>query len=376
MDMENRYNVIWADDEVDILLKDMQYFFDKKGISVIPCNTAEDAFATITKDYDFIDGIIVDAKFSRDGSSFEDTGKSFPGLTYFIHHLESARQQYGKPLPCWILTGYGDLLRDKYDLEDLEIFEDIVDKKSPSIEKWLDEMCARIGECRSEEFLLRQSNPNLFTLCTEGFLGKERAHDLLSILKYEKKAEGEPPVVLIRNMVEEILDLMINKRVIPDGVDVQSKVSILPRALKLRAVAQKLMIPLYIPDALAFLCNVSSLAHSGTIEHRIQESLGGQNLVVSFIAVLRVVMEWLGPFLDSYEEEPISEVEDLLPGYHGGKLYPYSWFVKLDDGNRTAEIRERDTRSYKKGSDVQVKLSGRQNVKGLPIIEDIKPLRR
>ena len=367
MDMENRYNVVWADDEIDVLLRDMQYFFDKKGISVIPCNTAEDAFATIEKEHDFIDGIIVDAKFSRDGSSFEETGRSFPGLAYFIQHLESIRRQFGKPFPCWIFTGYGDLLLDKYDQEvDLASFEGIVDKKAPSIEEWLEEMCVRMGECRSEDFLIRQSNPGMFALCSDAFLGKEKAYDLLDILKYERGCRNEdPPVILIRNMVEEILDLMICRGVIPNGVDVQKKDSIIPRALKLRAVAINAGIPSYIPDALIYLCDVSSICHSDTMEKKVQEAFEIHSLERSFIMALRVVMEWLGQFLESFVGEPVQVGDDLLPGYLSGKLYPRTWFVKLDGGKETAEIRNRDTKSYKKGSDVQVKLSDKENAKGL-----------
>ena len=238
-------------------------------------------------------------------------------------------------------------------------------------------MCERMGECRSEEFLIRQSNPGLFALCTDAFLGKEKAHVLLDILKHESDGINEESLAIqIRNMVEEILDLMISRGVIPNGVDVQKKSSIIPRALKLRNVAINARIPSFIPDALVYLCDVSSICHSDTMEKKVQEAFDIHSLERSFIMALRVVMEWLGPFLESFNGESVQVGEDLLPGYLSGKLYPKTWFVKLDDGKETAEIRNKDTRSYKKGSDVQVKLSDKENTRGLPIIDDIKPLNR
>ena len=175
--MEHYYNVIWADDDVDILLGEINYLFKRNGINIIPFTSAKPAIEHIQKNPHFIDAIIVDAKFPRNGESIQEEGKSFPGLSLFMHELSALRNEYKMPYPCWIFTGYGSLLREKYDLDDLAGFEDDIIKKGDSVrvlEEWIESMCEKISQTRSNEFKLRQDNFKLFELCSDSYLGSLR----------------------------------------------------------------------------------------------------------------------------------------------------------------------------------------------------------
>lgn len=381
--MDHCYNIVWADDEIDALLIDKKTQFERKGMSLIPCRTASEAIDEIERNASFVDGIIVDAKFSMDGEAVEESGRSVPGLTLFMHKLDGLREKLGRPLPCWIFTGYGDLLYDRYDENDLAPFERIVDKNAnyALIEDWLEEICDRIKETTSDEFHLRQTHAGLFALCSEGYLGMNRATDLLEVLSYEKDVHGQTdPAVQIRNLVDSILDLLVKRGVIPFTVGSQSRISLLPRALKLRDIARDKDIPSYIVDSVVLLCNVSELVHPDTPAKLAVESDKAPYLYPLLISALKTVMHWLKPYLDSLPACPDESLENgrgssLLPGYRKGKVFPSSWYVLLEDRTSTAPLRRDLTEnSFKKGAEVQVRLSEDRSRDGKPFVEDIKPL--
>ena len=133
--MEHLYNVIWADDNIQALLEDGRSLFERNGIQLIPFTNAQEAIGYLENNARFIDAIIVDAKFSKAGEAFDEEGKSFPGLSLFMRQLSGLRKTYGMPYPCWIYTGFGDLLLDKYDADDLAEFEGVIDKKSNYVRK-------------------------------------------------------------------------------------------------------------------------------------------------------------------------------------------------------------------------------------------------
>ena len=213
--MAHLYNVIWADDNIQALLEDGRSLFERNGIQLIPFTNAQEAIDYLENNARFIDAIIVDAKFSKAGEAFDEEGKSFPGLSLFMRQLSGLRKTYGMPYPCWIYTGFGDLLLDKYDADDLAEFEGVIDKKSnyDARKEWIESMCERIAETKTEAFRVRQENADLFALCTENYLGKDVEKQLLDILTF-KEGDEVAPFNKFRDVEEEILDLLAREGVI------------------------------------------------------------------------------------------------------------------------------------------------------------------
>jgi hypothetical protein len=188
--MEHWYNVVWADDEIDILLQDNGSLFKRNGINIIPFTAAKPAINYIREHPQFVDAIIIDAKFSKDGEAVQEEGRSFPGLSLFMKELSSLRNEFQMPYPCWIFSGYGDLLRDKYDKEDLEGFEENIIRKGANyyaLREWVESICEKISYTRSEEFKIRQENSQLFELCTEYYLGTAVEMKLYQVLHIRVK---------------------------------------------------------------------------------------------------------------------------------------------------------------------------------------------
>ena len=365
--MAHLYNVIWADDNIQSLLEDSRSLFERNGIKITPFINAKDAIDYIECNASFIDGIIVDAKFSKSGEAFDEEGKSFPGLSLFMQQLSSLRKTYGMPFPCWIYTGYGDLLLDKYDADDLDGFEGVIDKKSnfDARKEWVESMCERISETKSEAFRVRQENADLFSLCTEQYLGKDVEKQLLDILLY-KDDDETAPFNTFRDIEEEILDLLVKRGIIDNKTQ---KIAIGDRIDRLDS-AYKGKIPQYIIPSLKLLLSSSSLSHAGTLEKGAVNSGQAPYLYATLLMALKTIMVWLKPFVDNFKKavpietgpddapKPKREPDPNLMGTEVGRLLVKHWQVKLD-GNRYAFVdRQMEIpRSYKPGMKIRVRTS-------------------
>ena len=359
--MEHCYNVVWADDDVQSLLEDYNSLFERNGINIIPFESAKPAIDYIRANCNLIDGIIVDAKFSRDGEAVQEEGRSFPGLSMFMQELNSLRNEANMPYPCWIFTGYGDLLRDKYDSDDLSGFEDEIIRKGANFEiikEWVSSMCEKIALIQSKEFKLRQENSKLFELCTETYLGRSMSQTLLNILDCESKNE-QIIFTSFRDVLEEMLNLLVRDGIIDN---LTAKTAINERISKLEK-AYKDRLPQYVVPSLKLLLVSSPLSHSGT-----QEKEDVQNGVVPFmyetlLITLKNIVPWFKSFIDTERMikankdisgetvTPSSEhqVSDTTPidsrPSESGVLTVSFWSVRLDNGQyaRIDKNRERYT---------------------------------
>lgn len=335
--MEHYYNIVWADDDIDILLEDIQGLFTRNGINIIPFTSARPAIDCIRKNHEFIDAIIVDAKFSKDGESFQEEGKSFPGLSLFMQELSSLRNEFKMPYPCWIFTGYGELLRDKYDKEDLAGFEDEIVRKGANYEtlkEWVASICDKIALTSSKEFKIRQENSKLFELCTESYLGHESAQRLLSILDY-KKSNKEDLFNIMRKVLEEILDLFVKDGLIDDITD---KISINARIRQVESTYGN-NLPQYVIPSMKLLLVSSPFSHSDTRETADFNDGRAPFLYESLLYTLKNLLCWLKPFIDSERVRKANNkpYEGLDNQYDDsdqqiGELKVGSWSVKLKSG--------------------------------------------
>ena len=393
MNMDHLYNVIWADDEVDALLQDSESRFQKYGISIIPFHDATSAIEYVKTNSSFVDALIVDGKFpSTEGEAVQEEGRSFPGLSKFMRELSSLRRETGQPLPCWIYTGYGSLLLDKYDEADLDGFEGVVDKKSDreTTREWLTGMCERIAETKTESFRIRQENPEIFALCSDRYLGKSTERVLLDILSYKKDDETEP-FNRFRDILEEVMDLLVKESIIGGSTQ---KTAINDRIDKLDK-AFKGKLPQYIIHSLKLLLSSSALSHSGTTEKKEVEEGRAPYMYETLEMTLKTVLIWLRSFVDNNrtkrERQNVANAElasleqkemqpaasapanapsdqtkpfindPSLEGTEVGFLSVKTWSVRV--GSTYAQIsRDRIERSWKPGLRIRVRLG--KNYKG------------
>lgn len=306
--MEHLYNIVWADDNIDILLQDNLALFEKEGIYIHPFTEADSAIKYIRSNSSFVDAVITDAKFARrKGETFQEEGTSFPGLSEFIRHIDGLRRETGNPLPCWIFTGYGDLLWQKYEAEDLEGFNGVVDKKSNynALKAWIKEMCSTIAETKTEAFRIRQENPECFALCDDRYIGKKCEKVLLDILSYKKDDEVDP-FNRFRDILEEVLDLLVRKGIIGGLTE---KTNINSRIDKFSSACARTAPQYIVPTMKLLLCS-SALSHSDSTEKN--EVIAGRApyMYDTLVLALKTLLIWLKPFVDSIDQNASSpEVE-------------------------------------------------------------------
>lgn len=314
--MEHCYNVVWADDEIDSLLEINRARFERKGIFIIPFQDANPAIEYILEHPQFVDGIIVDAKFSINGAPVDETSNKTPGLSKFLQSLGAMRAQTGMPLPCWIFTGYGDTLGVRYTEEDLEPFEGVISKKANSveIEEWLDEMCSKIRETQNEDFQIRQENADLFAMCTDMYIGEDKASYLMDIIKFDRTKEGVTPFHPIRMLLESTLNLLQQRGVIQGSFSPTANGERAHWLLANNKVGETMTkMPSFVVDSFLMLAHNSSMSHPENKEvpnnydsHEFYANRAPYMFPLMFNA-LRTVLTWTKYYLDTKPEPFVSQ---------------------------------------------------------------------
>lgn len=297
--MDHLYNVVWADDEIDTLLEDSKSQFARAGIEIIPFHDAASAIDYVRNNASFVDGIISDAKYPKAGEAFQEEGKSFPGLSFLMQNLSGLRKECKQPFPCWIYTGYGELLLDKYDNEnDLSCFEGVIDKKASydQTKDWIQSICDRIAVTKSPEFKIRQANPEIFALCTDNYLGKTLEREMYDIIAYQHE-DNVDPFNRFRDVVEEIMDLLYREGQI---TGVSEKISIKARIdqFEQKQKNNRNGIPEYIIPSLRLLLSSSALSHSDTLEKKEVIQGHAPRMYDTLLTMMTTVLIWLKIFID------------------------------------------------------------------------------
>jgi len=120
--LNNSYNIIWVDDEIDTILStnEIKGILKLKGINIIAkAHTSTEFRSTMDLHYDKVDSVITDANFNklttipnseRDVSGFED--------------LRTCIEKYNikRIIPFYIYSGRSVYLEEKYDNDELEYF--------------------------------------------------------------------------------------------------------------------------------------------------------------------------------------------------------------------------------------------------------------
>lgn len=316
MDMGHLYNIVWADDEIAILLENNRARFEKKGLNIIPFPNADTAIKYILDHPQLVDGIIVDGKFSTDGSPVDESSSRMPGLAKFMQKLSAMRAETRMPLPCWIFTGFGEQLRRKFDDDLLEPFEDVISKSANYlvIDEWLDAMCDKIRETQNEDFKIRQENADLFAMCTDKYLGEDKATYLMDIIKFDKTHEGVTPFHPIRMLLESTLCLLESRGII------QGTFSPTANGEKARWLRDNnridqtsMRMPSFVIDSITMLAHNSSMSHPENKEdpnnydsHEFFQGRAPYMFELMFNA-LRTVLSWVKYYLDNHPAPFVSK---------------------------------------------------------------------
>lgn len=303
--MDHLYNIVWADDEIDSLLVDMGNLFEKNGLKIVPFNAATPAIEYIRSKSSFVDGIIIDGKFSINGEAFQEEGHSFPGLSEFMRELSGLRRITGNPLPCWIYTGYGDLLSSKYDQADLKGFESVVDKKGNYEAKktWVTSICEKIALTKTETFIVRQKNPELFAFCSDDYIGTANEGHLLDLLTY-KKVDGFPPFIKFRYLLENTMTLLVNEGIISQKT---STISINARIKEL----ENRHIPSFVTSGLSQWFVSSSLEHPESLEMKEFRNGNAPFIFETMLMAMKTSIVWLMKFIDQHRHDnKITTIKD------------------------------------------------------------------
>ena len=401
--MDHCYNIVWADDEIAILIENNRARFEKKGLNVIPFTNADTAIEYILKHPQFVDGIIVDGKFSTDGSPVDESSPRMPGLSRFMQKLSAMRAETKMPLPCWIFTGFGEQLRSKYDDDLLEPFEDVISKSANYrvIDEWLDAMCDKIRETQNEDFKIRQENADLFAMCTDKYLGEDKATYLMDIIKFDKTHEGVTPFHPIRMLLESTLCLLENRGII-QGTFSPTANGEKARWLRENNFINKtsMRMPFFVIDSIAMLAHNSSMSHPENKEvpnnydsHEFYQNRAPYMFPLMFNAI-RTVLTWIKHYLDDKPDPFVSQYalyqqgqlvqeaaglkqneKEIPAGYQRATLQEIKTTYKflLDNGENAIHYRREEKPDATVGDPFVVKLGDKRTAKGDWMVQKIKP---
>lgn len=295
--MDHLYNIVWADDEIDSLLEDMGGLFEKNGLKIVPFNAATPAIEHIRSKSSFVDGIIIDGKFSINGEAFQEEGWSFPGLSEFIRELSGLRRTTGNPLPCWIYTGYGDLLSSKYDQDDLKGFESVVDKKGNYEAKkaWVTSICEKIAQTKTKSFIVRQKNQELFAFCSDDYIGVANEEHLLDILTYNED-DGFPPFIKFRYLLEPTMGLLVKEGIISKKTQGSQILARIDEIKKLKDI------PSFVKSGLSQWFDSSPLEHNTEESLEMKEFSNGNAPFIfeTLLMAMKTCIVWLKRYIDQH----------------------------------------------------------------------------
>ncbi len=307
------------------------------------------------------------------------------------------------PLPCWIFTGYGDQLMQKFDDDALEPFEDVISKSAnyEVIEDWLDSMCDKIKETQNEDFRIRQENADLFAMCTDKYLGEDKATYLMDIIKFDRTHEGVTPFHPIRMLLESTLCLLENRGII-QGTFSPTANGEKARWLRENNFINKtpLRMPFFVIDSITMLAHNSSMSHPENKEvpnsydsHEFYQNRAPYMFPLMFNA-FRTVLTWIKHYLDDkpdpfvsqyalYQQGQIVQEEaghkqnekEIPAGYQRATLQEIKTTYKflLDNGENAIHYRREEKPDATVGDPFVVKLGDKKTAKGDWMVQKIKP---
>lgn len=211
-----KYNVIWVDDEVDMICEESKRLLHKYKIGVIgQAHTAQEFHEIIKHKIDRVDAIITDANFGNKEIDLIDNKNTLRGLRDIERNIERIREI--REIPFFLYTGRFDLLDDKDD-DEFRYFKETnrIFKKENGPNELFNQICLDVEHINSLEFLIRNrySNELEAAKCI-----KDNEEDLFEALKYDfsKEIDSQKTATyfnVLRKIVERIFWRSINHKII------------------------------------------------------------------------------------------------------------------------------------------------------------------
>ncbi len=153
----NAYNVIWADDEVDIFYRDeiVQKTFKKYGINILDiAHTSAELREKLTDWEDKVDAVITDGNYDKRKTNDIEESRTTSGLVDTISLISEFNRK--RIIPFFLYTGKGKMLQEKFTDGELEYFEkrDRIIKKGKTKEL-LEKIIQDVNQINSPTFRIR-----------------------------------------------------------------------------------------------------------------------------------------------------------------------------------------------------------------------------
>lgn len=120
----NVYNVIWADDEVDMYYRDVivQKTLEKAGVRIIGvAHTSSELREKLSEYEDMVDAVITDGNYDKRKTSDIEESRTTSGLVDTISLINEFNRK--RIIPFYLYTGKGKMLQEKFTDGELEYFE-------------------------------------------------------------------------------------------------------------------------------------------------------------------------------------------------------------------------------------------------------------
>lgn len=324
----NVYNIIWADDEIDMLIDEREIeSLKEKGFNLLGVARNGIELKLLMKENNNIDAVIVDANFNETDTRIISE-KDTSGLTY----ARSLYQQYEKKLPFFLYSG-----RDEEMLKEIYKFNQAFLADFPRHERWFsknhreeyDEMLKKIkavvDEVNSPRFILRNRYDAelkaAYLFDANDTILDFLVHDYLNTL--EEIAE---PFVTIRRITECLFDQCAKLKLIPpinDNINGTSKYFKFAEYKKDKVVQYRMLgsplMPKPMAVALDYMVDITQDAsHSKDgLKYKVDEYYKQTNdvmLLRSVAYILIDVLKWFTITALAHNDEEINEAtlwEDL-----------------------------------------------------------------
>ncbi len=154
---KNVYNVIWADDEVDMYVHDeiVKKTLKKAGVSIIAdAHTSSELRERLSEYEDMVDAVITDGNYDKRKTSDIEESKTTSGLVDTISLINEFNRK--RIIPFYLYTGKGKMLQDKFTDGELEYFEnrDRIFEKG-TLNKLLERIIIDVNAINSPSFRIR-----------------------------------------------------------------------------------------------------------------------------------------------------------------------------------------------------------------------------
>lgn len=282
------YKVLWIDDECnDPSLQEIaDKAFDEYSIELLGCKSAEEGLEKL-EEANLLDAILLDARFllnKKDGAGSED----LKGLSKVWKKLDQLESK-ALVLPRFILSGqtsisnndtfsdtYGNFY-SKHEPEDINrLFTDII-----------------VAADKRIETQIRHKYSDAFDVCTNAYIGKQNANELMVILKgYESRDfKNSSYYNAIRKIMEDIFVCCAKKRFFPASCREMNARS--------RELSNNPIIPIYIQRSIHSVVVAAQNGSHRLVIDRAVTSGDAPYLLASTSMELLNILIWYKKYVDS-----------------------------------------------------------------------------